>query len=76
MEPDLKQRLHKLIDSCSDEFLLEEARAVLESPQTADDFFNELDEEDRDTFLETEDELDKTVTHHRMMHQFETWKKK
>ena len=50
MTPDLKQKLHKLIDSCNDEFLLEEARAVLESPQTADEFFDELDEEDRETF--------------------------
>ena len=61
MTPDLKQKLHKLIDSCNDEFLLEEARAVLESPQTADEFFDELDEEDRETFLEGEDEHDKGV---------------
>lgn len=76
MTPDLKQKLHKLIDSCNDEFLLEEARAVLESPQTADEFFDELDEEDRDTFLEGEDEHDKGAQHHRVMHQFEAWKKK
>ena len=63
MTPDLKQKLHKLIDSCNDEFLLEEARAVLESPQTADEFFDEL-------------EHDKGVQHHRVMHQFEAWKKK
>ncbi len=76
MVPDLKQKLHKLIDNCNDEFLLEEARAVLESPQTAGEFFDELDEEDRDYFLEGEDEHDKGVQHHRMMHQFEAWKKK
>ena len=76
MAPDLKQKLHKLIDTCNDEFLLEEARAVLESPQTSDAFFDELDDEDRDSFLENEDEHDKGVSHHRMMHQFEAWKKK
>jgi hypothetical protein len=76
MIPELKQKLHKLIDSCNDEFLLEEARAVLESPQTANDFFDELDEDDRDSFLEGEDEHDKSVTQHRLLHQLDAWKKK
>jgi hypothetical protein len=76
MVTDLKQKLHKLIDSCNDDFLLEEARAVLESPQTAGEFFNELDDEDRDSFVEGEDEHDKGATHHRMMNQFDAWKKK
>lgn len=76
MAPDLKQKLHLLIDSCNDELLLEEARAVLESTETANEFFDELDEEDRDSFLEGEDEHDKSVTHHRLMNQFEAWKKK
>ena len=51
MAPDLKQKLHLLIDSCNDELLLEEARAVLESTETANEFFDELDEEDRDSFF-------------------------
>jgi hypothetical protein len=76
MTPKLKQTLHKLIDSCNDEFLLEEARAVLESPQTGKDFLEELDDEDRDSFLEGEDEHDKSVTQHRLLHQFDAWKKK
>ena len=76
MAPDLKQKLHLLIDSCNDELFLEEARAVLESTETANEFFDELDEEDRDSFLEGEDEHDKSVTHHRLMNQFEAWKKK
>ena len=78
MTPDLKQKLHKLIDTCNDEFLLEEARAVLESPQSGQDFFDELDEEDRETFLEAEEEHEKghSATHSRLMHQFEAWKKK
>lgn len=78
MAPDLKQKLHMLIDSCNDEFLLEEARAVLESPQTGKEFFNELDDEDIETFLEAEEEHEKghVATHNRLMHQFEEWKKK
>jgi hypothetical protein len=78
MAPDLKQKLHRLIDSCNDEFLLEEARAVLESPQSGKDFFDELDDEDRENFLEAEEEHEKghAETHHRLMHQFEGWKKK
>lgn len=78
MTPDLKQKLHLLIDACNDEFLLEEARAVLESPQTGKEFYDELDEEDRDHFLEAEEEHEKghIVTHNRLMHQFEEFKKK
>lgn len=78
MAPDLKQKLHKLIDNCNDEFLLEEARAVLESPQTGQDFFGELDDEDRENFLEAEEEHEQghKITHDRLMHQFGEWKKK
>lgn len=77
MVNDLKQKLHKLIDNCNDEILLEEARAVLESNQTGKDFLNELDDEDRDAFLEGEEELDNhSITHNRLLHQFGEWKKK
>jgi hypothetical protein len=78
MAPDLKQKLHQLVDNCNDEFLLEEARAVLESSQSGKDFFEELDDEDREAFLEGEEEHDKghTITHNRLMHQFEDFKKK
>jgi hypothetical protein len=78
MTSDLKQKLHRLIDACNDEFLLEEARAVLESPQTGQEFFEELDDEDRETFLEAEEEHEQghTATHNRLMHQFEAFKKK
>lgn len=78
MAHDLKQKLHKLIDSCNDEFLLEEARAVLESPQSGKDFFEELDDDDRDSFLEGEEEHEQghKLTHDRLMHQFGEWKKK
>jgi hypothetical protein len=76
MASDLKQKLHKLIDSCNDEFLLEEARSVLESPQAGNDFLDELEEEDRDSFLEGEEEHDKSVIQHRLLHKLDAWKKK
>ena len=78
MAPELRQKLHQLVDSCNDEFLLEEARAVLESSQTGKDFFDELDEEDRESFQEGEEEHEggPRVTHNRLMHQFNEFKKK
>ena len=78
MKPDLKAQLHLLIDNCNDIFLLEEAKAVLESTQTGKAFFDELDEDDKDAFIEAEEEheLGHSVTHSRLMHQFGEWKKK
>ena len=78
MDPNLKQKLHQLVDNCNDDFLLEEARAVLESDNTGKEFWNELDEEDKDSFRELEDEHEKghSLTHNRLKHQFEEWKKK
>lgn len=78
MNPELKQKLHALIDNCSDEFLLEEAKAVLESEQSGKEFWNELSEEDKDEFLESEEGHEKghSITHSRLMHQFGEWKKK
>lgn len=77
MNPDLKQRLHLLVDSCNDDFLLEEAKAVLEANETGKEFWDELDEEDKESFLEAEEEHEQghSMTHHRLMHQFEEWKK-
>ena len=78
MAPELKQKLHQLVDTCNDEFLLEEARTVLESSQTGKEFFDELDEEDRESFQEGEEEHEggSRVTHNRLMHQFNEFKKK
>jgi hypothetical protein len=78
MSTDLKQKIHLLVDSCNDEFLLEEAKAVLESDTSGKDFWDELSEEDKDLFLENEEEHDKghSITHTRLMHQFGEWKKK
>ena len=45
MYPDLKQKLHLLIDNCNDEYLLEEAKAVLESSTTGKDWWDELSDE-------------------------------
>ena len=78
MDPNLKQRIHQLVDTCNDEFILEEARVLLESTNTGKEFWNELDEEDKDNFLELEDEHEKghALTHNRLKHQFGEWKKK
>ena len=78
MNTDLKQKLHQLVDNCNDEFLLDEARAVLESEKTGKEFWNELDEEDQENFLGTEEEHEQghTLTHNRLMHQVGEWKKK
>jgi len=72
MRPDLKQKLHQLVDNCSDDYLLEEARAVLESDRKGKEFWNELDEEDQENFLGTEEEHEQghSITHQRLMHQF------
>ena len=77
MDPDLKQKLHLLVDSCNDEFLLEEARAVLESEKTGKEFWEELDEEDQDSFLGSEEEHEQghPITHQRLIHQVGEWKK-
>ena len=48
MNPDIKQKLHALVDSCADEYLLEEAKAVLESSQSGKEFWDELSDEDED----------------------------
>lgn len=78
MLTDLKQKLHQLVDSCNDEYLLEEAKAVLESDSSGKDWWDELSEEDKEQFLEGEEEHEKghSVTHNRLMHQFNEWKKK
>jgi hypothetical protein len=78
MDTNLKQRLHQLVDNCNDEFLLEEARTVLESSSTGKEFWNELDEEDKDNFTELEDEHEQghSITHNRLKHQIGEWKKK
>jgi hypothetical protein len=78
MEPGLKQKLHLLVDNCNDEYLLEEAKAVLESNNSGKDWWDELSDEEKEEFLEGEEEHEKghSVTHHRLMHQFGEWRKK
>jgi hypothetical protein len=78
MNSELKQILHQLVDQCNDEFILDEARAVLESNSTGKEFWDELDDEDKDSFLELEDEHEKghSITHQRLKHQMGEWKKK
>ena len=78
MEPNLRQKLHALVDNCKDEYLLEEAKAVLESSTTGKDWWDELSDEEKEEFLEGEEEHEQghSRTHNRLMHQFGEWKKK
>lgn len=78
MKPDLKKQLYALIDGCNDEYLLEEVKAVLESDKTGKEFWDELSEEDKESFQEGEEEheLGHLPTHHRLMHQLNEWKNK
>ena len=59
-------------------FGLEEAKAVLESNNSGKDWWDELSDEEKEEFLEGEEEHEKghSVTHHRLMHQFGEWRKK
>jgi len=78
MNPEIKQKLHSLIDNCNDEYLLEEAKAVLESDKSGKGWWDELSEEEQDEFREAEDEHEQghSLTHNSLMHQFGEWKKK
>ena len=48
METSLKQELHKLIDKCDNELLLEEAKVLLQSDK---DWWDELSDEIRISLL-------------------------
>lgn len=78
MNTEVKQKLHLLVDNCNDEYLLEEAKAVLESDKSGKDWWDDLSEEDKEQFLEGEEEHEQghPITHNRLMHQFGEWKKK
>jgi len=74
----IKQQLHKLIDNCDDEFILEETRAFLENSSSSKDWWDELSEEDKSLVMESEVQYEKGdfISHSQLMQQFEAWKKK
>ena len=77
METAIKQELHKLVDKCDNEVLLAEAKELLQS-EGADDWWNELSEEDKNLVMESEAGYEKGnfISHKDLMQQFEEWKKK
>lgn len=76
MKSEIKQKLHTLVDNCKDEFLLEEAKAVLESDKSGKQFWDELSDDDKELFeAEEEHEEGHSTTHNRLMHQMKGWKK-
>ena len=78
MNTDIKNALHKLIDSCDNEMLLSETKELLESNKEIKDWWDELTEEDKNLVMESEAEYEKGnfISHNELMQQFEAWKKK
>jgi hypothetical protein len=75
MSDSIKQELHKLIDQCNNEVLLEEAKELL---KTEIDWWDELSEQDKNLVKESEMQYEKGdfINHQELMQRFEEWKKK
>lgn len=73
----IKKELHQLIDNCDNELILEEAKALLET-EKADDWWDEMTEEDKNLVKESEVQYGKGnyISHQELMQRFEEWKKK
>ena len=78
MSIDIKNELHKLIDDCNNELLLQETKTLLESGNEIKEWWDELTEEDKNLVMESEAEYEKGnfISHKELMQQFEAWKKK
>lgn len=78
MQNDIKAQVHKLVDDCNDEFLLNEAKVLLASANEIKDWWDELTEEDRNLIKESEVEYKKGnfISNQDLIQQFEEWKKK
>ena len=78
MNSDIKTELHKLIDSCDNELLLQETKNLLQSDSEIKDWWDELTEEDKNLVLESEAAYEKGnfISNTELMQQFEEWKKK
>lgn len=74
---DVKEKLHLLVDACSNEVLLEEIKALLESSQ-AEDWWDDLKPADQNLLLESEAQYERKefLSHTELMKRFEEWKKK
>jgi hypothetical protein len=77
MNLSVKQELHKLIDDCENEILLEEAKELLLSSNVKD-WWEELTVEDKNLVMESENLYNKGefISHQELMKQFDEWKNK
>jgi len=75
MNTQLKKEVLQLVDNCNDDLLLLEAKQLL---NVENDWWNELSEEDKNLISESETEYEKRnfTSHHKLMQDFEEWKKK
>lgn len=73
----VKQELHKLINECDNEILLEEAKELLLSSNVKD-WWEELSDEDKNLAMESESQYNKGnfISHHELITQFDAWKNK
>lgn len=75
MKDSIKQELHQLVDKCENVILLEDARELLQSGK---DWWEELQEKDKNLVMESETEYKKGnfISHDELMQRFSEWKKK
>lgn len=74
--PDVKEKLHLLVDACSNEVLLEEIKALLESSRV-EDCWDDLKPADQNLLLESEAQYERKefTSYADLMKRFEEWKK-
>ena len=72
-----KEKIHQLVDSCQDDFLLEEAKAILETSQDRD-WWDDLSTDEKNLLKESELQYERKefVTHTELLKRYEEWKKK
>lgn len=78
MDMPIKKELHQLIEQCDNELILEEAKALLETDKSVDDWWDELNEADKNLVKESETQYGKGnyINHQELMQRFEEWKRK
>jgi hypothetical protein len=78
MDTLIKHELHELIDQCDSEWLLEDARALLQcDKRDTKDWWDDLTEEDQNLVLESERQYGEGnfISHEELMKEFRTKKK-
>jgi hypothetical protein len=73
--PDVKEKLHRLVDACSNEALLEEIKTVLENAESTD-WWVELPAFDQNLLLESEAQYKRGefICHAELLKRYEEWK--